>query len=161
MRTPAMAPRLVPLSGPVSRPVAGRRTMTALRVGAGLALLTAGAVHLQQDVAAGFIHVHVVGVLFMLNFIGATVIGLALLAPLERLLGRWSGLAIDALAAGGLAICLGSIGSILWAENRSFFGFRELGYRAPVVVAIASEAAATILLISLVVVRRARSATGG
>lgn len=160
MRTPEIAYGITPLSGPAARPLSTRRAVLALRVVAASALLITGAVHLQQDVSAGFIHVHVIGVLFMLNFVGAVAVGLGLLAPLERLLGRWADLALDALAAGGVAICLGSLAAILWAENRPLFGFREFGYRTPIVIAIAAEATGALALAALLFVRHARGAPG-
>ncbi|HEY2310406.1 MAG TPA: hypothetical protein VGH46_04735 [Gaiellaceae bacterium] len=48
-------------------------------------MLVVGAVHLQQYLAAGFGSVRVIGTLFLLNFAGATVIGLGLLVPAARL----------------------------------------------------------------------------
>jgi hypothetical protein len=42
--------------------------------------------------------------LFVLNFVGATLIGLALLAPSERLLGRFGRTAVDLFALGGAGL---------------------------------------------------------
>ena len=58
-----------------------------------VALLAVGAVHLQQYVEL-YSTILTIGILFVLNFLGATAIGLGLLAPIERLLGRWGGRAL-------------------------------------------------------------------
>ena len=52
-----------------------------------LAVLSVGSVHLQQY---NFLYssIPTIGTLFLLNFVGATAIGLGLLAPVERMLGR-------------------------------------------------------------------------
>src|SRR3954463_3160177 len=67
-----------------------------------LSLLAVGAVHLQQYEYL-YSAIPTIGTLFLLNFAGATVIGLGLLVPLERLLGRWGGPAVSLLALGGAA----------------------------------------------------------
>ena len=60
-------------------------TAAILRNLGALAVLVVGAVHLQQYLSAGFDSVRVIGTLFLLNFAGATVIGLGLLVPAARL----------------------------------------------------------------------------
>src|ERR687887_2679026 len=65
-----------------------------------LATLAVGAVHLQQYFKL-YSSVPTIGTLFVLNFAGATVIGLALLAPIERIVAIAAPLA--ALAGIGLA----------------------------------------------------------
>ncbi|MCL6441374.1 MAG: hypothetical protein K6T27_07765, partial [Thermoleophilum sp.] len=55
-----------------------------------LSLLAVGAVHLQQYLSL-YSAIPTIGALFLLNFAGATAIGLGLLAPVERLLGRLGG----------------------------------------------------------------------
>src|SRR3954471_20774560 len=67
-----------------------------------LSLLAVGAVHLQQYEYL-YSAIPTIGALFLLNFAGATVIGLGLLAPLERLSGRFGGLVVALLALGGAA----------------------------------------------------------
>jgi hypothetical protein len=65
-----------------------------------LAVLAVGAVHLQQYLWL-YSAIPTIGTLFVLNFAGATAIGLGLLAPLERVLGRrWGSAAVGLLAAG-------------------------------------------------------------
>ena len=62
----------------------------ALRVLGALSLLAVGAVHLQQYDAL-YSAIPTIGTLFVLNFAGATAIGLGLLLPVERLFGRLGG----------------------------------------------------------------------
>jgi hypothetical protein len=60
------------------------RGSTVLRMLGALALLVVGAVHLERYFAVHFRVVPVIGPLFLLNFFGATAIGLLLLLPLDR-----------------------------------------------------------------------------
>jgi hypothetical protein len=69
----------------------------ATRVVGALATLAVGAVHLQQYFKL-YSAVPTIGTLFVLNFVGATVIGLALLAPIERMAGRLGRSAVTLLA---------------------------------------------------------------
>src|SRR5579862_8238694 len=62
----------------------GGRTPAILRTVGALAVLVVGAVHLEQYLT-GYSSVAVIGPLFLLNFSGATVIGLGLLVPAARL----------------------------------------------------------------------------
>src|SRR5204862_1392609 len=55
-----------------------------------LSLLAVGAVHLQQYDYL-YSAIPTIGTLFLLNFAGAMALGLGLLAPIERLLGRLGG----------------------------------------------------------------------
>lgn len=116
------------------------------RVGA-LALLAVGAVHLQQYIGADYRSIPTIGTLFMLNAIGAAVVGLALLAPVERLFrDRKGDLVLGLLALAAVAIAVGALISIFIAENGALFGFSETGYSTAIVVAIAAEAVTTVLL---------------
>ena len=60
----------------------GGRVATFLRTIGAIAVLVVGAVHLQQYLSFHFNSVRIIGPLFLLNFAGATVIGLGLLVPL-------------------------------------------------------------------------------
>lgn len=120
----------------------------ALRVLGAIAVLVVGAVHLQQYFGADFYDVSVIGPLFVLDFAGATLIGLGLLLPIRRV--------HVPLAIGGIGLAAASIVSLLISEYQSLFGFRESGYRTAVVVALAAEAAAVALLAGYVWVRAAR-----
>jgi hypothetical protein len=62
------------------------RSLWLARILGALALLVVGAVHLQQFLSL-YSEIPTIGTLFVLNFAGATVIGLGLLSPVERLPG--------------------------------------------------------------------------
>src|SRR3954452_18116316 len=74
----------------------------ALRALGALSLLATGAVHLQQF-ARLYHAIPTIGALFVLNFAGATAIGLVLLAPVGRLAGRRGEILLVLAAAAGLA----------------------------------------------------------
>lgn len=101
-----------------------------------------------------------IGPLFLLNFIGATVVGLVLLAPVQRL-GRDLGDLIHALAAlGAIGIAVPSIVFLVLSEYQPVFGLMEFGYRFVLVLVLVSEAVATVSLGAfLFLVARVRRAT--
>ena len=90
-----------------------------------------------------------IGTLFLLNFVSATVVGVALLVPLEQIFRR-SGRTIVAIAAlSGFGIAATSLVALLVSEHAPLFGFMESNYRPAIIIAIASEAAAAMSLVSL------------
>jgi len=116
------------------------------RLGA-IALLVVGAVHLQQYVGADYSVLPTIGPLFLLNAIGSGVVGLFLLAPIERVLSpRFADLTVGALATAALAIAVGSLVALFISESTPLFGFEEYGYTTAIVVAIAAEAVTSMLL---------------
>ena len=119
---------------------------TPLRVLGAAAVLVVGAVHLEQYVGVHFRVVPVIGPLFLLNFIGSLVIAAGLLLPLRRLHGLF--------ALGGLAIGVVSFVFLELSEHGGIFGFQDYGYRAAIVVALAAEAAAAVLLAGYLLLRR-------
>ena len=114
---------------------------TIVRVLGALALLGMGVVHLEQFFAVHYRVVPAIGPLFALNFAGATMLAVLLVSPLGR--SRSLG---PLLALGGMAMAVASIVFLLISENRELFGFMEYGYRPAIIVALASEAAATVFL---------------
>jgi hypothetical protein len=123
------------------------------RVGGALAVLAAGAVHLQQYRGL-YSAVPTIGPLFLLNFVAATVIGVALLAPLEHLAGRFRGVAVALFTAAGIGLTGGSFVMLLVSEHGSLFGFHEAGYDPNAIAAArVSEVAAVALLASSLVIR--------
>lgn len=120
--------------------------LTVTRILGAVALLAVGAVHYQQYEYNFYSTVPTIGPLFLFNFIAATGLGLWLLAgPLIRL-GRLR-LPLDRLAAlGGIAVSAGALIALLISEHTPLFGFREYGYRTAIVLAIAFETAAVVLL---------------
>jgi hypothetical protein len=118
----------------------------ALRGIASVALLGAGAVHLEQYTVAHFSAIPTIGSLFLVNFIAATVIGLVLLVPIPstRALGRlWLE---GATAVAGMGVAFGALAGLLVSEHTPLFGFREHGYRLEIVLALVSEAVAVLAL---------------
>jgi hypothetical protein len=111
------------------------------------AVLTVGAIHLQQYEVL-YSTVPTIGTLFVLNFAGATAIGLGLLAPLERMWGeRLGGVAVALLAVGGIGLAAVSFVFLAIAEQTPLFGFLEPGYHPGAILASRiSEVAAVVLL---------------
>ena len=133
------------LPGP-ARP--GRRRWSWL-VGRGLgalAVVLVGVVHLQQYLGP-YEAVPTIGTLFVVNFVAATVIGLALLAPIEHVAGRWAGVAVALATVSGIVLAAGSFVLLLISERTPVFGFQEPGYD-PTAIALsrAAEVAAVALL---------------
>jgi hypothetical protein len=99
-----------------------------------LALLSVGAVHLQQYEYL-YSTIPTIGTLFLLNFVGATALGLGLLAPVERLLGKLGEAAVGLLALGGIGLAASAFVFLLVAERTPLFGFMEPGYDPPAIMA--------------------------
>ena len=126
-----------------------------------LALFGMGAVHLQQYIGADYSQVPTIGPLFLLNAIGAGIVGVALLVPFERVLaGRKADMAVSLVTGGAVAMAVGALVSLFISEYGLFFGFSENGYSLPVVLAIISEAAAVVLLAPVAVVSLGRALQG-
>jgi hypothetical protein len=122
------------------------RARTALRVLGALLLLFVGLDHYYEYSAQSYSVIPTIGTLFLLNFISATAIGLLLLLPLERITRRFGLMAVRAAAAGGFAVAASSLIALLVSEQTKLFGFMESNYRPAIIVAIASEAAAALVL---------------
>jgi hypothetical protein len=117
------------------------RWPTLLRTIGAIAVLVTGGVHLEQYLSYGFNAIPTIGMLFLLNFAGATVIGLGLLVPGARM-RRWHVLG----ALGGIGLAATSIVFLLISEHQPLFGFHEHGYRPAIVLALAAEAVAVVSL---------------
>lgn len=126
----------------------------AVRVLGALLLLFVGADHYYEYSVDQYSVLPTIGTLFLLNFISATTIGLILLAPLHRLFHRFSRAALQIAAVSGFGVASTSLAALLVSEQTRLFGFMELNYRPAVVVAIASEAAAAMFCVLLVVLSR-------
>jgi hypothetical protein len=108
------------------------------RVLGALALLAAGAIHLQQYFSL-YSHVPTIGPLFVLNFAGAGAIALGLLVPVERL---WGSLALAGALMAGTALAF-----LLIAERATLFGWTEAGYYSTaIVLVLVTEGLAVVLL---------------
>jgi hypothetical protein len=145
----------------VSRPLpAVTYLVPAVRVLGALSLLAVGAVHLQQYVTL-YSAIPTIGTLFVLNFAGATAIGLGLVAPIERWLGRWGDTAVALLALGGVVLAATAFASLLISERTPLFGFMEPGYDPPAIMASrVAELSTVALLGSFLLGRFARRVRG-
>jgi hypothetical protein len=127
----------------------------AVRALGALSVLAMGAAHLQQYLKI-YSAIPTIGTLFLLNFAGATVVGLGLLVPIERVLGRFGNAAVTLLALGGIAQAVTSFVFLLVAERTPLFGFMEPGYDPPAIMATrGAEIAAVVLLGGFLVARLA------
>jgi hypothetical protein len=118
-----------------------------------LSLLAVGAVHLHQyeDLYSA---IPTIGTLFVLNFVGATVLGIGLLVPFERLWHRWGTWLVAGLALGGIAIAAVSYVFLLIAERRPLFGFMEPGYNPDAIRAAQVSEIATVALLGVYLIAR-------
>ena len=118
----------------------------AARVLGALALLATGAVHLQQFTRF-YSEIPTIGTLFVLNFAGATVIGLALLVPLERIAGTYGRLLVVLLAMAGIALAAVAFTFLLISEQTPLFGFKEPGYDPTAIAAARGAEIATVVFL--------------
>lgn len=115
-----------------------------LRYLGALATIVVGAVHLQQY--ADFIaDVPTIGVLFLLNSLGAGVLAIMLVTR-PAVLGAVGAVALSASALVSLAISM---------SDGGLFGYIEPAFRPAVVLSVAAEIAAVVLLAAYLAVRRA------
>ena len=116
-----------------------------------LAVLATGVAHIEQYSVDNYSTVPTIGTLFLLNFIAAIVIAVGLIAPLQRVTGRYTDVVRAALAVGGIGLGVGSLAGLFVSETTGLFGFVEHGYRMAIVVAIVVEVAATVFLVAFLV----------
>jgi hypothetical protein len=144
------ATRPIPDEVELSQP---SRLPAIMRTLGAVAVLVVGAVHLEQYFAEHFDVVPIIGPLFVLNFAGATVIGLGLLFPGVRMR-----LLHLLLALGGIALSATAFVFLFVSEHQPLFGFQDYGYRTEIVVVLAAEAAAVVTLGTYLATRVARRA---
>jgi hypothetical protein len=130
---------------PAASPSRNRLWLAPRLLGA-LALLATGAVHLQQFTRF-YSQIPTIGTLFVLNFVGATAIGLALLAPVERAGGRYGCAILTLLAAAGIALAVVAFAFLLVSEQTPLFGFKEPGYDPVAIAAARGAEIATVLFL--------------
>lgn len=131
------------------------RAILYLRVVGALSLFAVAADHLYEYYADHYSAIPTIGPLFLLNGIGATALGLTLLAPVGRLLPqRVAGWALGLAGAAGAALAASSLVGLFVSEEEPLFGFMEIGYRAVIVVAIVSETIAVVALVLLLLLSR-------
>jgi hypothetical protein len=130
----------------------GRLLLAARALGA-LSLLATGAVHLQQFERL-YSQIPTIGTLFVLNFAGATAIGLALLSPVERIGGRHGSLILVLLAGAGIALAAVAFTFLLISEQTPLFGFKEPGYDPPAIAASRGAEIASVLFLGTFLIGR-------
>jgi hypothetical protein len=128
------------------------RARVAVRLLAALLVLFVGADHYYEYAVDHYQVVPTIGTLFLLNFLSATAVGLALLLPLERLSRRFGGAVTRLAAVGGFGIAVTSLIALLVSEQTPLFGFMEFNYRPAILVALSSEAAAAAASSALFVI---------
>lgn len=132
---------------------AGRRSIIAhvsLYLGA-LAVLATGVAHIEQYAVDNYSTVPTIGTLFLLNFVGAIVIAVGLVAPIRRVAGRYTDAVRALFAVGGIGLGALSLVALFISEGSSLFGFHENGYRMAIVSAIVAEVAAIVFLLVFLV----------
>jgi hypothetical protein len=131
------------------------RTWLGARIVGALSLLAVGAVHLQQYFEL-YSAIPTIGTLFVLNFVGATAIGLGLLAPIERRLGRFGSPALALLTLGGIGLPATSFVFLLISERTPLFGFMEPGYDPQAIMFSRVSEVVTVVLLGGYLVARFR-----
>ena len=116
-----------------ARPDALALTLLAL---AAVCVLVAGLQHARLF-HRGYAEVEIVGLLFLMNAIGSTVVVLMLI--FERV---WL------FVLGALSIGVPSLVSIALSHSSGFLGFREGGYDADALVIVVAEVAAVLLALA-------------
>jgi len=126
------------------------------RLIAALALLATGGIHLEQYIVADYRVIPTIGPLFLLNFIGGTVLGLYFLVPARAQVGRVRWLLDSVAALSGWAIGVGGLVALFISEAMPLFGFMEHGYRLEIVIAIVAEGVTVVALSVFLALRNRR-----
>lgn len=140
----------------------GDRTFTTLRWLGASAILATGAIHLQQLSVQNFQAIPAIRVLFVLNVIGSSVVGLGLILPLHRVLaGPWPDAVVALLATLGLTIAFGSLAALYVSENGGLFGLSASRVSTAAVLAIIAEVGAALSLTPVLAVAVSRVRRSG
>ncbi len=113
-------------------------------VGAGL-LVGMGAIHFHLW-NTGYRHIPTIGVLFLLNVIGALIVALAVLVTPTRL--------VALPAAGGAAMAAGTLVGLIISVSHGLFGFKDSTNAPDFVLSIVVEVAAIVVLAGLALASR-------
>lgn len=138
--------------GPAANPSRGWIWLASRVLGA-LAVLATGAIHLYE-LEHFYSQIPTIGTLFLLNFLGATAIGLCLLAPVERIAGHYGSALLVLLAAAGIALAAVAFAALLISEQTPLFGFMEPGYDPTGIAAARGSEVATVLFLGTFLVAR-------
>jgi len=127
------------------------RPQLIVRIIGAVLILFVGADHYYEYAVDDYSVLPTIGTLFLLNFISASLVGLALLAPLDRIFHRFGRAALELATLSGIGIAVTSLAALLVSEQTPLFGFMEQNYRPAIIVALASETAAALALGTLLV----------
>ena len=116
-----------------------------------VSVLATGVVHIQQYYNQDYSTIPTIGTLFFLNFVGAVVIAVGLIAPLRRVTPRYADAIRSLFAIGGIGLGVLSLVALFISEGSGLFGFVENGYRTAIVLAMVAEIAATVFLVVFLV----------
>jgi hypothetical protein len=125
----------------------------ALRLLGALSVLATGAVHLHEY-DRFYSQIPTIGTLFFLNFLGATAIGVCLLAPVERISGRFGGALVVLLAVSGIALAAVAFAFLSISEQTPLFGFKEPGYDPTGIAASRGAEIATVVFLGAFLIGR-------
>jgi hypothetical protein len=116
-----------------------------------------GLIHLKEYLDL-YSEIPTIGTLFLLSFVGATMVAAGLLTPVERLLGRrWGSLTVIGLAVGGIMQAVTQFVFLAISERRPLFGFQEPGYDPTAILqARVTEVATVVFLTTFLVARVVR-----
>jgi hypothetical protein len=129
----------------------------ACRVLGVISLFAVGAIHLRLYLGL-YGEIPVISTLFVLSFVGATVVAAGLLLPVERWLGRLgrlAGYAVPALAVLGIGQAATQLVFLAISERRPLFGFQEPGYDPSAILASRVTEVATIVFLTAFLATRA------
>ena len=144
-------------STPTRYDVLGWGSLITRLLGAGAVLIT-GVIHLQAY-NGPYSAVPTIDALFLVNFGAAMAIGVALLLPLERLVGRWGGVAVVLASVAGVVLAAVSLAMLAVSERGTLFGFHEPGYDPTAISRsrVAEIVALCLLTVSLALRVRAKT----
>jgi hypothetical protein len=118
-----------------------------------VSLWLVGVIHLREYLDL-YSAIPTIGTLFLLSFVGATVVALGLLTPVERLFGRFGRLVVTALALAGIAQATTQFVFLAISEQRPLFGFQEPGYDPTAILQARITEVATVVLLTAFLVAR-------
>jgi hypothetical protein len=131
---------------PIAHIASRSRQLLAVRILGAVLILFVGVDHYYEYAVDDYSVLPTIGTLFLLNFISASVVGLALLAPLERIFHRFGRAVLELATLSGVGIAATSLVALLVSEQTPLFGFMEQNYRPAIIIALASESAAALCL---------------
>ena len=123
------------------------------RILGAVSLWLVGLIHLKEYVDS-YSEIPTIGTLFMLSFIGATVVAVGLLLPFQRLFGRWGNLAVIGLALIGIGQAVTQFVFLAISEQRPLFGFQEPGYDSTAILEARIAEVATVVFLTVFLIAR-------